>query len=226
MILNNIGLRGGFFEQLADYYDKAKAKADFNKGNFQSVKDNLGVSETKTPASSKAKTLDEFKREVYSVIDAVPITGLAGACISIDISDDAFEKMMNDEKFMKEQLGALIKDLGCPANLRYRPAYVVFKITKNGYKCTSYGSRNKVAFDNKGEDSFWEKRRKKFKETMKEREEYALKKKLKMKNEEIDRLNAVSAAKRIAVFKGDNPLNYNKYMYPLFSADDLFDFFM
>ncbi len=223
--MNSI-LNTTLINQLTGYYEKAKKRVDLEKNNFQEVKESFETQEPWVQESvfkSEAKTLEEFKKEVYDIIDSVPITGLAGSSIVINISDAAFEKMMSDEKFMKVELGALIRDLGWPPTQMYNPAYVVFEISaEEGYKGTSYGSAHKSTFESKSENSFWEKRKKKFRENMEELQEYYYNKKLKMKKAEMKRLEALSVAKKIAVNKG-NPFDYERYMPSLFSAADLLD---
>ncbi len=215
---------------ITGYCEKAKKRTFTEKNTFQSIKENIETQNTiKTSelSNNNSKTLEEFKKEIYDIINSVPITGLAGSQITINISDKAFEKMMNDEQFMKIHLGALIRDLSCPPTPMYSPTYVVFEIdTENGYRGTSYGSNYKSTFENKSKDSFWEKRRKKFKETMKEQEEYYINKKLKMKCLEMKKINARSAAKQMALNRGKTLITSYEcklYMPSLFSDSDLFD---
>jgi len=229
----NAALSTMLINQLTAYYDTAEKRTKTNKASFKSIKDNIEtrkmgeIEESNSTSSDKPKTLEEFKKEVYDILNSVPITGLAGSMISINISDAAFERMMNDEQFMKVQLGALIRDLGWPPTPMYSPAYVVFEIDPvDGYRGTSYGSNYKSVFENRSKDSFWEKRRKKFKENMEEQQKYYYNKKLNAKRFEMKKLNAEAAAKRIAANKGENLItSYEKkaYVPSLFSAAELFD---
>jgi len=222
MIIINTKIDASLVDRLENYYEKAKEKAEINKSLFQSIKESIQAEKKEESAlsSEKAeKTLEEFKKEIYDIINSVSITGLAGSQIVINISDDAFEKMMNDEEFMKVNLGALIRDLSWPPTPMYNPSYVIFEINAvDGYKGTSYGSNYKNIFESKSQNSFWKKRKKKMEEYMEEQQ------KLKNKNLEMKRLNALAAARRIAISK--DILLYsgnNIYMPSLFSAADILD---
>jgi len=132
---------------------------------------------------------------------------------------------MNDEEFMKVNLGALIRDLSWPPTPMYNPSYVVFEINAvDGYRSTSYGSNYKNVFESKSQNSFWQKRKKKMEEYMEEQQKYYYNQKLKTKNLEMRRLNALAAARRMAISK--DILLYsesNTYMPSLFSAADILD---
>ena len=68
------------------------------QGNNYSVliKQTIGKEKTTDVAQlSEAEKLENFKREIWNEIDSMPW----GCDISIHISDDAFERMMNENDF-------------------------------------------------------------------------------------------------------------------------------
>lgn len=170
----------GLVNQLSGYYDRAKQRAETRNKNFESIKNDIkGIKNEELKDNSKSfpKTLEQLKKEIYDIINSTPITGLAGSNIVINITDDAFERMLNDEEFMKTQVGALIRDLSWPPTPMYNPEYVVFEINgAQGYRGSSFGSTNKSIFDIKTKDDFWSKRSEKKKKYQKEMEEYYKKK--------------------------------------------------
>ena len=116
----------------------------------------------KTDASgdeNKPQTLEEFKREVYGLLNSMYIhPSQSKTQISISISDKAFEKMMNDPEYKKEILNVIQRDLGAAYPARAEPTYSCLRIGDDGeYRGDAMGAAFEGEFSTRSANSFWEK---------------------------------------------------------------------
>ncbi|MDE7423847.1 MAG: hypothetical protein K2N51_09165 [Lachnospiraceae bacterium] len=120
--------------------------------NIASVNQTQGISE--------AEKLENFKKEIWKEIDAMPW----GSNISIQITDSAFEKMMIDKEFKSKMINIIREDargsnMMCGGTLIH--------IDENGYSGYSYmqdhAKEAGTAFEmhSKDKDSFYTKKCKK-----------------------------------------------------------------
>lgn len=121
----------------------------------QSVKSN----EAETP-----QTLEDFKREMYDTINKMQVhPSQSKTQISVNISDKAFEKMMNDPEYKNLMLKTIQRDLnGAYPGGGVAPSYSVITIGNDcEYRADSYGSAYGDIFARSSTNSFLEKNTKK-----------------------------------------------------------------
>lgn len=90
-----------------------------------------------TQELSEAEKLESFKKEIWNEINAIPRS--SSISWSINITDAAFERMMNEPEF-KEKMMSLIREDAAAG----RPPIVcsITTIDENGYKGYSYNDTN------------------------------------------------------------------------------------
>ncbi len=105
------------------------------------------------------KTLEEFKREFYDFLSQIRISpSQAQTQFTVSITDEGFEKMMNDPELMEANLNAIQRDWGFGYLPGVAPSYVVVEIGADGeYYSSSYGSAFEGVFSAAQPNSFWEK---------------------------------------------------------------------
>ena len=83
---------------------------------------------------SDAEKLEAFKKELWNEIDSLPWN--RGLNLSIQITDEAFEKMMNDPEFKNQVMTNIRTD----ARISKPPiiTVVMLKVDKHGYSGSSY----------------------------------------------------------------------------------------
>lgn len=112
------------------------------------------------PTMSKEDKLEAFKKEVWDEIDRMPWN--TGMNTSIQITDKAFERMMNDADFKDRMMSALQKE----AVAEQPPGdTVLIRIDNNGKKAYAYMDievgHQAFAAHSKDKDSFYVKKAKK-----------------------------------------------------------------
>lgn len=109
-------------------------------------------------SGESAKSLDDFKREVYGLIDKMSIHSSQSLTqISISIADKAFEKMQADPQYKDLMLRTIQRDLNGVYPAAAAPSYSVITIGEDGeYSATAMGSANGGLFAAKSSNSFWE----------------------------------------------------------------------
>lgn len=134
-----------------------------NAGSFASrVSLNAAVrteNTEKTEFMSEDEKLEAFKKEIWKELDSLPWNG--GINYSIQITDSAFKRMMNDEDF-KNKMMRIMKE---EAHAGRSPIVSSLNwIDENGYKGISYNDINtgSTAFKahSKHKDSFYVKKAK------------------------------------------------------------------
>ncbi|MBR1701952.1 MAG: hypothetical protein IJ716_08355 [Lachnospiraceae bacterium] len=116
--------------------------------------------ESVAPTMSKEEKLDAFKKEVWDEIDRMPWN--TGMNTSIQITDKAFERMMNDTDFKDRMMSALQKE----AVAEQPPGdTVLIWIDDNGKKAYAYmdieAGHQAFAAHSKDKDIFYVKKAKK-----------------------------------------------------------------
>lgn len=112
-----------------------------------------------TQELSEAEKLESFKKEIWNEINAIPRS--SSISWSINITDAAFERMMNEPEF-KEKMMSLIREDAAAG----RPPIVcsITTIDENGYKGYSYNDTNvgNTAYSthSKDKNNFYKKKRK------------------------------------------------------------------
>ncbi len=94
------------------------------------------------------RTLDDFKREVYDIINKMPVhPSQSETQISISISDKAFEKMMNDSAYKDLMLKTIQRDLGGAYPAGAAPSYSIIRIGDDcEYSADAMGSAYGASF--------------------------------------------------------------------------------
>lgn len=145
------GTQGSSFLDLA-------ARAGQGKSDKLEISDKAqGVTNSKTQTVSDNEALENFKKEIWSEIDSMSW----GASISIQITDDAFEKMMVDKEF-KNKMMNLIREDACGSNTMC--GGTIIRIDGNGYSGYSYMDnyaafgRAAVETHSKGKSAFYSKK--------------------------------------------------------------------
>lgn len=114
--------------------------------------------------AEKPQTLEEFKGEFRRYLDSIEINpALSGTPMTVNISDAAFERMMNEPEFKEKIISLFERDMCDPAWSRMpAPAYMNFRIEASGeeYLATSWGSAHADAFRSRSEGAFWSRNRK------------------------------------------------------------------
>lgn len=125
-------------------------------------------------AESEADKRESFQKEIWNEIDSMPWSSSMN--VSIQISDKAFERMMNDKDFKDDMMKLIRED--CAAG--HPPIVSLLEsIDENGYTGNSYNEPGigDTAFSahSKGKDTFYVKKAKKKDELQKYYEEQYLK---------------------------------------------------
>lgn len=143
--------------QSRNYLDLA-AQASQGKSDMLEISDQArGVTNSQTQAVSDNEALENFKKEIWSEIDSMSW----GSSISVQITDDAFEKMMVDKEF-KNKMMNLIREDACGSNAMC--GGTIIRIDGNGYSGYSYMDnhaafgRAAVETHSKGKSAFYSKK--------------------------------------------------------------------
>ncbi len=119
---------------LAAYQYASKAQKTSAKGTTFAEK----VAETgSTQELSEAEKLEAFKKEMWNEINSIPRS--SSISWSINITDEAFERMMNEPEF-KDKMMSLIREDAAAG--RYPIVCSITMIDENGYKGYSYNDTN------------------------------------------------------------------------------------
>lgn len=130
-----------------------------------------------TQEVSDAEKLENFKKEIWNEINSMPW----GANTSIQITDGAFRKMMEDGEF-KNKMMKIIREDAVGSNKMCGGTLI--NIDENGYKGYSYMADHEkeagsaFAAHSKGKDAFYVKKAEKKREYMKLLKEKRLKQEL------------------------------------------------
>ena len=104
---------------------------------------------------SEAEKLAEYKKKIWQEIDAMPW----GSDVSIQITDEAFEKMMNDGKY-EDKIMNILREDACGSNTMC--GGIVITIDKNGYRGFSwmefYEKEGKAGVEAHSKNSFYSKK--------------------------------------------------------------------
>lgn len=145
------GTQGSSFLDLA-------AQASQIKSDMLEISDQArGVTDSQTQAVSDNEALEKFKKEIWSEIDSMSW----GSSISVQITDDAFEKMMVDKEF-KNKMMNLIREDACGSNTMC--GGTIIRIDGNGYSGYSYmdnhaaSGQAAVETHSKGKSAFYSKK--------------------------------------------------------------------
>lgn len=119
---------------LAAYKYASKEQKKFAKETTFAEK----VAETgSTQELSEAEKLEAFKKEMWNEINSIPRS--SSMSWSINITDEAFERMMNEPEF-KDKMMSLIREDAAAG--RYPIVCSITMIDENGYKGYSYNDTN------------------------------------------------------------------------------------
>lgn len=108
---------------------------------------------------SEAEKLNAFKQEFWKKVDSMPYSN--GMNLSVQITDGAFKRMMNEPKFKDEMINTLKED--AIASNKSGASTTLTKIDENGYSGYSYrqGGEEAFATHSSDKDSFYNKKAKK-----------------------------------------------------------------
>lgn len=135
-----------------------------------------GRGETQTRAGADM-TLAEYKQYIYQRISRIPMhPSQTMRSVAVFISDACFEAMQKDPQYEKWVLDTLRKDFAC-----YDPWFSMdgesftihrFGATREQYRVDTWHTgthkgRGRAAYEKEAEESFWEKRAKRFRKYMK-----------------------------------------------------------
>ena len=108
-----------------------------------------------TKEVSDAEKLTKFKEEIWKEIDSMPW----GSDVSIQITDEAFEKMMNDDKY-KDKIMNILREDACGSNIMC--GGIIITIDGNGYRGFSwmefYEKEGKAGVEAHSKNSFYSKK--------------------------------------------------------------------
>lgn len=134
------------------------ARASQGKSDMLEISDQArGVTNSQTQAVSDNEALENFKKEIWSEIDSMSW----GSSISVQMTDDAFEKMMVDKEF-KSKMMNLIREDACGSNTMC--GGTIIRIDGSGYSGYSYmdnhaaSGRAAVETHSKGKSAFYSKK--------------------------------------------------------------------
>ena len=107
------------------------------------------------PAEAPQTSLEDYKREFYGKIDAMPIhPSQAGTRQSISIAPELFDKMRNDPELEQKVLTQIEADLA--ANYVVSPAFATMRFDADGeYSGSAGGSAYMGEFEKEASDAFW-----------------------------------------------------------------------
>jgi len=119
------------------------------------------VKTTETSSLTEAEKLEAFKKEIWNEIDSWPWSARhCGYSYSIQITDDAFKRMMEEPEFKNQVMSTLRQDghsQGIPGAVRL----VTLNITKEGYSgygYTPFSTGETDRFTNHSKGAFWVKK--------------------------------------------------------------------
>lgn len=157
------------YQQYTQFFSGTTGKTSdaFNQIQQQilaQAKQNAAASSSTTEADAAAesaaaeqqpKTLEEFKKDFYEYINSIPLhPSQQNARHSISISDQAFQKMMDDPEYKAEVEYILEREMG--ANFAVPPAFTTMTWDANGeYSGTAGGSAHMDKFETLSSDAFW-----------------------------------------------------------------------
>ena len=111
-----------------------------------------------TQELSEAEKLEAFKKEIWNELDSLSW----GSSISIQITDEAFEKMMNDSEFKNKMMNLIREDSRGSHSMC---GGTLINIDENGYSGYSYmadhAKEANAAYESHSKDSFYSKKVKK-----------------------------------------------------------------
>ena len=112
----------------------------------------------KTSEASEAGRLDAFKKEIWKEFDSLSW----GSSISIQITDEAYKKMMNDSEFKNKMMNLIREDA---RGSHIMCGGTMIHIDDNGYHGYSYmadhAKEANAAYESHSKDSFYSKKVKK-----------------------------------------------------------------
>lgn len=194
-----------------------------------------GVSFSESLAKKNAE-IQEYKRYIYDKIEALPIhSSNVHDSISVHISDAGFETMMNDSEYEKWVLDTLEKNFMCPDQWSGTSGgkFVIFRFgaDRNEFRSDVWrigfrGGNGYRQFNEKSEDSFWERREKRRKLLKEELEEMQEKKAVARQMAKSQYYAQMAEMTELAELKrGENmtdvsgmPLNYDAIAMQIFST--------
>lgn len=145
-----------------DHYGKTPVPAGTSSTAFKDAlkkaSDTQGSSKL---TETKEMTLEEYKQILRQKISELPIhPSQSRTQIAVNISDKAFEKMMQDPDYEKSMLALLEREFGYAFPPNMAPSYSVYNIgeTLEDYNGMSMGSSYGSTYAKESENSFWEKR--------------------------------------------------------------------
>ena len=113
----------------------------YYQNNVATTKSKRNVNSTgetgNTQELSEAEKLEAFKKEMWNEINSIPRSN--SISWSINITDEAFERMMNEPEF-KDKMMSLIREDAAAG--RYPIVCSITTIDENGYKGYSYNDTN------------------------------------------------------------------------------------
>ena len=135
------------------------ARLKFYQNNVATTKSTKSISNTEETGStqelSEAGELEAFKKEMWKEINALSW----GSSISIQITDEAFEKMMNDSEFKNKMMNLIREDSRGSYNMC---GGTLINIDENGYSGYSYMADHvkeaNAAYESHNKGSFYSKK--------------------------------------------------------------------
>lgn len=138
--------------------------------------------------SKEEMTLDEYKQWFMNEMSKMPVSGCYTSHFHgyLIIKEEAFERMKNDQGYEKKIMGMLREMYSCNG-FAYGENFMIQIIGETSEECYGYSEpiddRRKSAKED--DESWWEKRQKKMKETMEEAIEKAYREMVKRRKEEM-----------------------------------------
>ena len=158
-------------------------QSQLSKGNvkgvmgFKDVVTAVGGKEEADAYSTADMTLDEYKQYIYQKISRIPMNpSQTMRSIAIHISDAGFEAMQKDPQYEKWVLDTLKYDFAYydPWSEVCGESFTIhrFGASKEDYRADRWylgyqKGRGRAIYEKEAEESFWEKRAKRFKKYMK-----------------------------------------------------------
>ena len=131
----------------------------FYQNNVATTKSTKSVNSTEeidnTQELSQAEKLEVFKKEMWKEINSLSW----GSSVSIQITDEAFEKMMNDSEFKNKMMNLIREDSRGSHNMC---GGTLINIDENGYSGYSYmadhAKEANAAYESHSKGSFYSKK--------------------------------------------------------------------
>ena len=135
------------------------AGQSYYQNNVSTTKSIKSVNSTEesgnTKELSEAEKLEVFKKEMWKEINSLSW----GSSVSIQITDEAFEKMMNDSEFKNKMMNLIREDSRGSHNMC---GGTLININENGYSGYSYmadhAKEANAAYESHSKDSFYSKK--------------------------------------------------------------------